>query len=352
MNVQTGSANPGQSEAKRLGLRTRRRRDLASSAGKAAGALLLLCVLVCAQSQPLPRNEPAPAAPAAAPVEPAPQQQPPPAVPAPPPPPPPVVYHYTGEAPIALDCVCGNAEIQEHGLSCTVDEPCSVYLELDALAAVGEKLLLAGDLHTGTATLWSVLLASDDGGATWSEPAGRLRGVSLYLLECPGEQVCYAAGHTSGGVPRDPLLLRGAIGGGNWLRLPLLEEEGAIGSIEALRFDTPERGRAQVNRGRPGALHYATLLTEDAGAHWTLAESSATRPPPVTATPASAYRFAADRSGRTLRVEKRTGAAWRTVARFSVAAGVCRAEPRMPVVEPVPPPAPTPAVPAAAPPAP
>src|SRR5579863_10378357 len=81
----------------------------------------------------------------------------------------PAILSNHGE-PIRLAYACAEEELTATGLSCTSADPCPVYLELGAVVANGSKLLAAGDLHGSAATLGSVLLLSEDSGATWKEP--------------------------------------------------------------------------------------------------------------------------------------------------------------------------------------
>src|SRR5512145_870217 len=85
--------------------------------------------------------------------------------------------------PQPLTAICGDSEIADFGLDCSADEPCPIYLELTAVEPLGVKLFLSGNFHTGAHTLWSLLLASEDGGKTWAEPLGRIRGAVLYQIQ-------------------------------------------------------------------------------------------------------------------------------------------------------------------------
>ena len=46
------------------------------------------------------------------------------------------------------------------GMSCSDEEPCPVYLELAAVESVGNRIFLAGNIHSNAVTLYSLLLAS------------------------------------------------------------------------------------------------------------------------------------------------------------------------------------------------
>ncbi len=207
-------------------------------------------------------------------------------------------------------------------MTCNQDEPCPVYLEIASADSAGSKLIVAGDLHADTATLWSVLLVSGDGGQSWMEPFDRLRGVALDQVQFPDFATGFVSGRTAGALSKDPFLLRTLDGGKSWLRLPVLEE-GAVGLIERFHFESATHGVAQVDRARPGAARYAILETPNGGDTWTVQESSAVRPPPFK-DPLPVIRIRADAASKSFRIERREGALWRTAAAFSLAAGACR----------------------------
>ena len=251
--------------------------------------------------------------------------------------PPPVlkpVYRYAGK-PIVLEAKCGDAEIVDSGMTCTEDEPCPVYLELTAAESAGSKLFVPGNLHTETATLWSILLMSEDNGQSWTEPFNRLRGVAFDQVQFPGFATGFVAGYTAGPLAKDPFFLRTSDGGKSWTRLPLYEE-GAVGLIEQFRFESATHGTVAVDRGRPGVGRYVTLETESGGDSWAVRQSSAARPPRPPREAAPLVRILADAGSKSFRIERRENGAWRTAAAFSVSAGTCRPEPGAPAPEPPP----------------
>ena len=81
--------------------------------------------------------------------------------------------------PMRVPFECTEADTQAASLSCSEEEPCPVFLELSSVEAAGNKIFLAGNLHTSTTTLYSVLLATEDGGKTWT------RAVSPHPLRRP-----------------------------------------------------------------------------------------------------------------------------------------------------------------------
>jgi len=95
-----------------------------------------------------------------------------------------------------------------------------VYLELSGVSSAGKKLALAGNLHGPAATLYSVLLTSDDGGSNWRESAARLPGAALEQVQLADSLHAWAAGETQVPLPRDPFVLLTADGGISWRRKP------------------------------------------------------------------------------------------------------------------------------------
>jgi hypothetical protein len=220
--------------------------------------------------------------------------------------------------------VCGDAEISEYGLACDADEPCPVYLELASFAEAGTRVVVAGNLHTGAATLWSVLLVSPDGGLTWSEPYARQRGVVLDLVQLLDADAAWVAGHVAGPIARDPFVLRSTDGGKSWLKAPLAGDESTSGSIELLRFGSRAAGVAIVRR----PPHYQGWLTTDGGATWVLQEAAAQPPAPAKPT---ALRVRAEARAGVQTLERRQGAGWSAVAVFPIQMGACRPAPAAPV---------------------
>jgi len=246
----------------------------------------------------------------------------------------PQIYNYSGQ-PIALQAICAEAEMGEFGLACSEDDPCPVYLELASIEAAGAKLFVAGNLHTESATLWSILLVSEDAGRSWTEAQQRLRGVALDQLQFPDSATGFAAGRTAGTLPRDPFLLRTADGGNSWRRVPLFEE-GAVGLVESLHFESPTQGRVTVDRGRRGIGHYAILETTTSGDTWTVRETSATRVASVAGAPQQDWRITIDAASKSYRIEHRQGTGWSKASAFAVGAGACRPAPRKAPAEPPP----------------
>src|SRR5687768_6224039 len=95
----------------------------------------------------------------------------------------------------AVEPRCSVEMINELGLSCSIDEPCPVFLELADVQAVGDRLVLTGNLHTGTTTLESVLLVSDDAGKNWTEGHERIRNAVLDRIQFSDFETGWISGH-------------------------------------------------------------------------------------------------------------------------------------------------------------
>ena len=127
----------------------------------------LLCAVLAAQVQAPPPSPPMPGQVAEKPPEQPPEKPP---------------LQNTGK-PMVVEFRCSEEDIQLAGLSCSPDDPCPLYLELSAVEAVGNRVFLAGNLHSSSTTLYSVLLASDDAGKTWREPYERIRAAGLDRIQ-------------------------------------------------------------------------------------------------------------------------------------------------------------------------
>ena len=60
--------------------------------------------------------------------------------------------------PMRVPFECTEADTQAAGLNCSEEEPCPVFLELSNVEAAGNKIFLAGNLHTATTTFYSGLV--------------------------------------------------------------------------------------------------------------------------------------------------------------------------------------------------
>ena len=95
---------------------------------------------------------------------------------------------YRGE-PIVVPLECDYEDLLNAGVVCNEDSPCRLFLDLVAVGGGGggQSVFPLGNIHSSGGTVTSILLASDDEGATWREAAERMRGASL-------EQILFADG--------------------------------------------------------------------------------------------------------------------------------------------------------------
>jgi hypothetical protein len=239
------------------------------------------------------------------------------------------VLTNTGE-PMRAPFTCVEEELQAAGLVCTEQEPCSIYLELNAIAPAGRKLFLAGDLHATSGTLSSILLASDDGGATWKEAAPRIRGTSLDQLQAYDLEHAWAAGETQYPLPRDPFFLVSTDGGASWRQRPVTDD-GGPGSIQRFWFDSARHGELIVDAGRraPGG-RYAAYESETGGESWMIRSTTDQAPKIKRAPPSfenSDFRIRPAPNGKAYYIEKRLGEKWETAASFLIETASCKIKP-------------------------
>jgi hypothetical protein len=221
--------------------------------------------------------------------------------------------------------VCADAEITEFGLDCSIDEPCPVYLELSGAEAAGDRIFLTGNLHTTTATLWSLLAMSEDGGKTWSEPVPRIRGAALDLIQFFDAETGWAAGQIAGALPKDPFLLKTTDGGRTWRRTQVFEDS-SYGVVEQFSFTSKTQGSLLVNRRGARNERYQSLETMSGGDSWMMRETSA-KPISVPKPRAPEWRVRVDAQARAHRLERRQDSRWTVVSSFPVRGGECKPKP-------------------------
>jgi hypothetical protein len=257
----------------------------------------------------------------------------------------------TGE-PMRVSYACAEDDLQWAGMSCTDDEPCPIYLELTLVVPDGRKIIAAGNLHSGSGTLSSILLMSDDAGATWKEPAMRIRGGGVEQVQFYNLQAGWAAGEIQYPLARDPFFLVTTDGGDSW-RQVAVDEEGSPGSIQRFWFDSARHGELIVDAGKASTSgRYLSFESETSGDNWMLRGKSDTPPKLLHAPPVvddSGLRVRPSKDGKAFQIEQRTGEEWKPVASFLVEPAICRIhseELKEPVPEPgtpvAPPPAPQP----------
>jgi hypothetical protein len=239
---------------------------------------------------------------------------------------------YDGK-PILLEYNCTEDEIRAAGLSCSLEDPCPVFLELDSVETVGNTVFLAGNIHTATTTVASLLLASDDEGKSWREPYQRVPLAGLDRIQFVDFENGWVAGELQHPLPHDPFMLVTSDGGRSWQAQPLFGDQ-QFGSILEFSFSSAKNGSLIVDQGRSSdAGRYQLLETTNGGASWSLRQASDRLLQLKHGRGETDWRIKEDAATKAHRIERHAGEAWRMVASFSISLGACK-PPEPPAVPP------------------
>ncbi len=206
-----------------------------------------------------------------------------------------------------------------------------MFLELSSAESAGTRLIAAGNIHAEAVTLYSVLLASDDAGKTWTEAFERVRGAGLDRIDPLDASTVWISGQELFPIPQNPFLLASSDGGKSWERKPVLNEaaENRFGSVQQFHFTGKHEGSLIVDRG-PGNGSGATFVlyeTRDGGESWQLKQES-NRPLRIRQPlPAEEWRIRVESASRAYHIERRQGEKWIGVAAFSVNLDKCKPPP-------------------------
>lgn len=222
-----------------------------------------------------------------------------------------------------IDNLCAPDDSEALGLTCSEDDPCPVYLELSAVDGFGANIFVTGNLHTVDTTMFGILLASGDGGKTWTEPLQRIRAAALEQIQFLDTRHGWISGMLLDPLPRGPFMLSTANGGEAWTKTPLSSDPD-FGSIQQFWFDSDSRGQLVVDRSQGKAGQYELYSTSNAGETWTLkaASDEDMRVPNARPPDEADWRAVADKES--YRIERRTASGWETLARFPIHAGDCK----------------------------
>jgi hypothetical protein len=222
--------------------------------------------------------------------------------------------------PLRVVYECSAADTLAAGLGCSEDDPCPVYLELENVETVGRKIFVTGNLHTPMATLYSILLSSDDGGSSWTEPHPRTRSSGLDQIQFIDFQNGWISGANLQGAPRDPFLLITTDGGKTWREHPIFDET-RVAAIERFSFDSPEHGMLVIDASLDNGKH-ELYETSTGGESWTSTESS--RLPKEKQPSGSAWRVRTDAATHSYLIEKSENSRWQKIASFLVTVAACK----------------------------
>ncbi len=226
----------------------------------------------------------------------------------------------TGQ-PMAVPFGCAEEELTAAGMACSDSDPCPIYLELSSVSGIGKKVSLTGNLHGASTTLFSVLLSSEDDGATWKEPVKRIPGSALEQIQWLDPLRAWAAGEEQVPLARDPFFLMTRDAGASWRRVPL-SEDGGPGSVQRFWFDTPDHGELIVDSGK-----YLLYETHTGADSWSLQSKTAQMPRLRRAADDLNYRISTDNRSHAYIVERRSGETWVRIASFLVQVANCGARP-------------------------
>jgi photosystem II stability/assembly factor-like uncharacterized protein len=230
-----------------------------------------------------------------------------------------------GQAPVRVEFACSPEDLDSFGISCSAEDPCPIFLELSSVDAVGARLFLSGNLHTASTTLYAVLLSSEDGGKTWTEPIKRMRSAAYEQIQF----VDFANGWISGQVieplPRDPFLLLTTDGGKTWRHRPLFEES-RVGSIAQFWFDSRNNGELVFDRSQGGTTRHELYESMTGGESWSVKEvtTTAIHLKKARSKDDANMRVHADAGSKTYRIERRGGDKWEVLASFVIRVADCK----------------------------
>lgn len=241
--------------------------------------------------------------------------------------------------PMVVEYHCTEEDLGWAGLACTENDPCRFFLEISSIEAIGTKIFLAGNIHSPTSTLYSILLASEDAGKTWTEPFERIRGAGLDHIQFVDFENGWISGQVLQPLPQDPFLLISSDGGKTWRRRPVFGES-RNGSILQFWFSSRSNGSLIVDRSDSGdSGRYELFESPNGGETWMVRQVT-DRLPKLRGVTASNpdWRIRADAATKAFRIERRAGERWTSLASFLVLIGTCTT-PERPAVAPPPEPA-------------
>lgn len=227
---------------------------------------------------------------------------------------------YSGD-PVRMPAACEAAPESLY----TAGAPCEVEVELLGAGQIGERLLVFGDQRTDSETLVSVLLASDDGGGTWTPAAEPIAAAVLDRAVFPDAEHGFVAGFVEEGGLALPFLLATSDSGRRWERRPIAPgQEERYGSVIDMRFESDEHGYVVIERAAHDGDRFELYETFNAGRSWSIRSLSPDRPRiPGGRRLARGEDWRIAGEGGVLRIERLSGAEWVLTARFARDAGQC-----------------------------
>lgn len=226
------------------------------------------------------------------------------------------------QAPVHVDYACPAEDIDSFGLTCSDERPCPVFFEVSAVDSVGSRIVVAGDIHTETTTLYGVVLFTEDGGASWTEAIPRLRSTEFEQLQFIGDHG-WLSGQRVEPLPKDPFVMITSNGGKDWRQKPLFEDS-RFGSIAQFHFESPSSGELIFDDSVGKATNQELYGTMTGGESWEIKQKSTTPLHLKTPREAPAWTVAAPPGSKTYLIERVAGGKKELFARFLIHIGDCK----------------------------
>jgi photosystem II stability/assembly factor-like uncharacterized protein len=225
------------------------------------------------------------------------------------------------QAPVHVDYTCTQGDFDWFGLTCSEEQPCAVFFEVSAVDALGSRIVVAGDIHTATTTMYGVVLTTEDGGASWNEAITRPRATAFEQLQIIGDHG-WLSGQRLEPLPKDPFFLITSDGGKNWREQPLFGET-RFGAIPQFRFETTLSGELIFDDSVGKAVHQELYATKTGGDSWEMRQAGNKA---LHIKPASdaAWIVTAPPGSKTYLIEHVVSGKRQTFARFLIHIGDCK----------------------------
>lgn len=240
-----------------------------------------------------------------------------------------LVRTLAAQEPVRVAYECTEDDANALGLTCTMEDPCPVFLELASAEAAGGRLLAAGNLHTKNVTLYGIVLASEDNGVTWTEAHERIRAAAVEQIEFIDLQTGWINGESIDPLARNPFFLLTTDGGRTW-RQKLVVEDAKFGTIAQFHFDTPSHGELVLDASQGTNVRQELYETMTGGEGWELKQVNhapihlKNARGPNQGTSQGVMRVRTDASSGTFVIERGGGKTWSRVASFAIHVADCQ----------------------------
>jgi photosystem II stability/assembly factor-like uncharacterized protein len=223
---------------------------------------------------------------------------------------------------VHVDYTCPAEDIESFGLTCSEDQPCPIFFEVSAVESFGPHIFVAGDIHTGTTTLYGVLLSTDDGGASWNESISRLRSTTFEQFQIIADHG-WLSGQRLEPLPKDPFFMITTDSGKSWRQRSLFEET-RFGSITQFWFETPTAGELIFDDSVGKAIHHELHGTMTGGETWEVKQTSTKALTLKPHAKDTAWTVSAPPGSKTYLIEHNVNGKKEAISRFLIHIGDCK----------------------------